>query len=63
MNLVAESRGGRVTLTLNPHDPLCEFASRAVQATAVEPTWNIEPLAGWQLMTYGPVPPVTEGAG
>jgi hypothetical protein len=38
MNRVADSLGGRVTLTLNPHDALRELESRAVQVTAVEPT-------------------------
>jgi hypothetical protein len=61
-NFVAESCGGRVTVTAKPHDALRWEASRAVHVTGDAPTENMEPLAGWQSTTYGPEPPLTVGA-
>ena len=44
--------GGSVslTVTLKPQEAVLPFASIAMHATAVVPFWNVEPLAGVQLI-------------
>jgi len=55
--------GGAVTVTLNPHVAVRPAWSVTVQVTAVEPTWNVEPLGGAQVSVVGAVPPVTVAGG
>ena len=63
MNRVAEMRGTFTTLTGNPHDAVCFFASWAVQATLVGPTLKRLPLGGVHVVDNTPSPPLTAGFG
>jgi hypothetical protein len=52
--LVTPKRGaGGVTVTMNAHDAARFTASVAVQFTTVEPTANVDPLAGVQVVVTG----------
>src|ERR1700690_2446902 len=59
---VADSVGGGVTVTANPHELVRCSASVATQATAVVPIGKEEPLAGVHVVVTGAFPLVTTGA-
>ena len=54
-------RGGAVTITLNPQDAVCRFASTALHATTVAPIGKLNPLGGVHVVVIGAVPPAAVG--
>jgi hypothetical protein len=56
-NFVARILGGAVTVIANVHESVRCRLSVAVHVTVLEPTENVDPLAGTQAVVTGDAPP------